>query len=84
VVDANGIFVPRAEDLIEFSVEGPGRIVNVDSGDNTDLAPFQTTRRRAFNGIVFANVKATANGKLTISAKAQGLLSNKVAVTSVR
>ena len=41
VVDQAGVMVPRAKNLIHFSITGPGEIVATDNGDATDLASFQ-------------------------------------------
>ena len=79
IVDANGITVPRADDLISFKVSGPGVIAAVDSGDTISHEPFQASERRAFQGECVAFVKATAAGKISVTATASGL--KKSAVT---
>jgi beta-galactosidase len=74
VVDAKGIPVPRADDLISFSVSGPGVIAAVDNGDNESHESFQASQRRAYLGQCVVFVKATKNsGQIEISAKAEGL-----------
>jgi beta-galactosidase len=74
IVDANGIEIPRANDLIAFKVSGPGVIAAVDNGDNASHELFQTDSRHAFQGECVAFVKATAaSGKITLSATAAGL-----------
>src|SRR6185436_12742366 len=45
IADANGVPVPAADDLISFDAKGAGSIVAVDSADNTDHDPLQTTKR---------------------------------------
>jgi beta-galactosidase len=53
----------------------------VDSADNTDHDPFQTTKRKAFKGRCLAYIKTDKTaGKLTVSASAEGLQSNKVTI----
>jgi beta-galactosidase len=37
VSDAEGLLVPRSNNLIQFSIEGPGEIVATDNGDQTDM-----------------------------------------------
>jgi beta-galactosidase len=74
VVDANGVLVPDADDLITFKVTGPGRIAAVDSGDNTSHEPFQASERRAHQGRCFAILKSSAQrGRITLVASAPGL-----------
>lgn len=79
VVDAQGIVVPRARNLIKFQLAGPGRIVAVDSGDNASIEPFQASQRRAYQGVSYAMVKATAAaGKIVVTAEAEGLQSGSI------
>lgn len=84
VVDASGNVVPRANDAITFSVDGPGEVVATDNGDQTDYTVFPSPQRDAFNGLALAIVRATAGdpGSLTISATADGLGPGTVAVVS--
>ncbi|CAN5373428.1 hypothetical protein BH20ACI1_BH20ACI1_24130 [soil metagenome] len=79
VVDKNGVIVPDADNLISFNAVGAGFIAAVDSADNTDISSFQDTKRKAFQGIVFAYVKANKNaGKIAISAQSGNLKSNSI------
>ena len=82
VVDANGVIVPSANDLINFVASGSGVIAAVDSGDNADHDPFQATKRTAFQGTCFGLLKATkSSGTITVTATAVGLSSNKIMIT---
>jgi len=81
VVDANGVVVPNASDLISFRVEGPGRIAAVDNGDLASHEPFQAAGRRAYQGRCFAVLKATApRGRVRLTASAAGLAAGSVNV----
>ena len=75
VLDADGLVCPRANPLIEFRVEGPGQIVATDNGDPTDMTPFPSHERKAFNGLALVIVKAKPEqtGKITLTAKSEGL-----------
>ena len=74
IVDANGIEVTRASDLIAFKISGPGVIAAVDNGDNGSHELFQTAARHAFQGECVAFVKAAAaSGKIALTATAAGL-----------
>jgi beta-galactosidase len=82
VVDANGIAIPNASDLISFKISGPGKIAAVDSADNSSHEPFQATERRAFHGRCQAIVKATAaRGSIVVTATAPGLSDGKITLT---
>ena len=84
VVDAHGVVVPSASDLITFSASGAGGVVAVDSGDNASHEPFQASRRRAYQGRCFAMLKATApRGRISVTATAAGLAPGTASVEAV-
>jgi beta-galactosidase len=75
ITDANGIRIPRANDLVSFSVSGPGEVVAVDNGDNASHEPFQAAVRHAYGGDCVAFMRATGNaGKIKLAASAEGLV----------
>ena len=81
VVDAHGVMVPHAANLVTFHVRGPGFIAAVDNGDNTSHESFQAEQRSAYQGRCIAFVKArTAEGDITVTASAPGLRSGTVSV----
>jgi beta-galactosidase len=84
VVDADGITVPRADDLVLFSITGPGVIACVDSGDTISHEAFQAGERKAFQGECVAFVKATAAGKISVRAKAAGLKDGALGFKAVK
>lgn len=73
--DQEGIPVPNASDLIEFSVEGPAELVATDNGDPTDMTAFHSVSRKAFNGMALAIVRPKAGmpGKIVVYAKVEGM-----------
>lgn len=75
VVDARGEVVPNASQLVKFSVSGPGEIAGVDNGDATSLLSFQGREMKAFSGqcLVILRSRAGENGKIELTAKADGL-----------
>lgn len=83
VVDANGVLVPEAVDLVSFTSSVPGAIVAVDSGNNASTELFQASERRAFQGRCFALVKAKSakNGPIVITASAPGLKADSIKLT---
>jgi beta-galactosidase len=85
ITDANGVETPRANDLISFTVSGPGEIVAVDNGDNSSHEPFQATKRHAFEGECVAYVRATAkSGKIKISASDLGLKTGSILIREMK
>lgn len=57
VVDADGIPVPNASDLLVFTVDGPAELVATDNGDPTDMVAFPSPERHAFSGRALAVVR---------------------------
>jgi beta-galactosidase len=85
IADRNGLTAPRAQNLIKFSIEGPGEIVATDNGDATDLVPFPSHERAAFNGLclVIVRGKAKHTGKITLRAEIASLQGASLTLSSV-
>ncbi len=74
VVDKDNIPVPHADNLVKFSVEGPGTIAGVDNGCQTSMEPFRADYRKAFNGKCLVVLKSgKEKGELKLSASSEGL-----------
>ena len=86
IEDKDKLLVPRSSNLIDFSLEGPGKIVATDNGDATSHVPFQAKSKNAYNGlclvIVAADKGATAPIKLTASSK--GLKGSSVTINILK
>ncbi|MBN1791587.1 MAG: DUF4982 domain-containing protein [Bacteroidales bacterium] len=84
ITDNEGLMVPRANNLIQFSIEGPGEILAIDNGDQTDMAAFTSHDRKAFNGLALAIVRADADkaGIITVTARSAGLKDARVIIVS--
>jgi beta-galactosidase len=81
VVDANGVTVPDASNLITFQISGPGRIAAVDNGDPMSHEAFVAMQRSAFRGHCLAIVKATGAGPITITASGANLPATSMEIT---
>lgn len=75
VVDKDGRTVPRATNLIQFSIDGPGEIVATDNGDPTNLVAFPSHEREAFSGLALVIVRAKPgkSGVIKVCATSPGL-----------
>jgi beta-galactosidase len=75
IEDRNKLLVPRSNNLVNFAIEGPGKIVAVDNGDATSHEPFQANYRKAYNGMCLVIVKADkgAKGSFNVKATSKGL-----------
>ena len=74
VVDANGVIVPNAENLVKFQFEGPGTIVGVDNGDPVSHESFKAPQRKAFHGKCLVVVQSGEKpGIVKLTASSEGL-----------
>ncbi len=67
VLDPEGLPVPTANNLIQFSIEGNGLIAGTDNGDPTDSNSLKKPRRNLFNGkalVVVQSAKKCGSVKL--------------------
>ncbi len=84
ITDRDGLAVPRANNLVRFTIEGPGDIVAVDNGDPTSHASFHAPECRAFNGLCLAIIRTRAGsgGEIRLRAESDGLEPAGVVVVS--
>jgi beta-galactosidase len=75
VADNDGLLISPSKHPITFEISGPGEIVATDNGDPTDMTVFSSHERKAFNGLALVIVKAKRGqtGKMTVTAKSEGL-----------
>ncbi len=79
VVDAKGVPVPKANNLLGFAVTGPAAIIGVGNGDPNSHEADKASQRSAFNGLACAIVQTKKEaGSVTITASAAGLKSGSV------
>lgn len=84
LLDKNGTRHPKAQNLIEFGIQGPGTIIAVGSSNPRSTESFRQPRRRAYQGRCLAIVKSSQRaGPITLHAASQGLESAEVAITSI-
>jgi beta-galactosidase len=78
VVDDHGVVVPSAANQVTFAVTGPGAVVAVDNQDITSHESFQANVRSAYQGRCVAIVRASAAGRIAVSATAASLKAGTV------
>jgi beta-galactosidase len=84
VLDKDGNFVPDADNLIHFKVEGPAEIIAVGNGDSATVEPFVADYRRAFNGkaLVVIRSKKGQAGVINVGAYSKELNIKTISIRS--
>lgn len=88
IIDSEGREVPTANNMIRFSINGPGRIIGVGNGDPSSHEPDQCMdgawQRSAFNGKCQVIVQSTKQpGVIQFEASAAGLWSGSTDIITV-
>jgi beta-galactosidase len=74
VLDARGIPVPHADNMVTCQVEGDARVIGTDNGSQVSHEPFTTNYRKAFNGKCLFVVQAGRHdGEAGLTFTAEGL-----------
>ena len=75
MLDKDGNFCPLAENLINFSIDGPVEIAAVGNGNPLSLEPFQAEYRKLFYGkaMLIIRSKEGQAGKVTVRASCDGI-----------
>ncbi|MCH5598245.1 DUF4982 domain-containing protein [Niabella ginsengisoli] len=83
ITDTQGTLVPEADNLVQFSIEGPGKIIGVENGDITDFSPMKASQRKAFNGKCLVMIQATNQpGKIRLKAVSDQLVPKEMEIIS--
>lgn len=76
ILDKDGNLVPKADNLINFKIDGEAFIAGVDNGNPISHEPFKANYRKTFNGLALAIIQSKEKaGKVTVTATAEGLQS---------
>ena len=84
VVDARGVTVPAAQQLLHFSVQGTGELIATDNGSVTDHRPFASPDRQPRDGNAVALVRGAGEGHFTVRVSAKGLKPGVIALQARR
>lgn len=72
--DKEGVFVANANNRVNVTVTGAGRLIGLDNGDSTDYDEYKGTSRRLFSGRLLAIIGATdKSGEVKVKVNSKGL-----------
>lgn len=85
VLDAQGNIVPTADNLIKFDIQGNGKLIGVDNGNQRDTNPFKIAQRNAYNGHAYGVIQSNRTpGQVTVTVTAEGLKGASVTINGVK
>jgi beta-galactosidase len=83
ILDDKGTIAPNANNEINFSLKGNGKIVGVCSGDPVSHEPYKGTKHTALAGKCLVIVQSgDQSGRLELTAKANGLKQSTIVITA--
>ena len=83
LADSKGVKNPKAENLIQFKIEGAGTIVGVGNANPLSVESYQSPQRKAWQGRCMVIVKANKQrGSIKLTASAEGLKPASLSITS--
>jgi beta-galactosidase len=81
VVDSAGELNPHSRHLVNYQLDGPGKIRVIDNGDLADRSPYGSNSKEIRKGKQLLILQAGSEpGDLVVSASAEGLRSSKVKI----
>jgi beta-galactosidase len=83
IKDDKGRVVPTANNLIKFTIEGPGKIIGTGNGNPTSKEPDKASQRMAFNGYCLVLVQSEKQaGIIKLKAASETLKGQEIIIKS--
>ena len=83
IKDDKGRIVPTANNLVKFSIEGPGHIIGTGNGNPTSYEPDKASQRIAFNGYCLVLVQSDKTaGEIKVIASSETLKGQDIRIKS--
>jgi len=81
IKDAKGRVAPTADNLVQFLIEGPGKIIGTGNGNPSSHEPDKATQRMAFNGYCLVMVQSDKQaGQIKLKATSETLKSSELVI----
>ncbi|ETZ19217.1 sugar-binding domain-containing protein [Pedobacter sp. V48] len=85
IIDENGHVVPDADNLIQVKVNGTGRLIGLDNGNQVDHTAMKDSQRKTFNGLALAVLQSTNKiGEIQIEVSAPNLKTASARIVTQR
>jgi beta-galactosidase len=81
IKDSKGRVVPVADNLVTFSIAGPGKIIGTGNGNPSSHEPDKASQRKAFNGYCLVLVQSYKQaGEIRLKATSQTLKGDELVI----
>jgi beta-galactosidase len=81
IKDEKGRVVPIANNLVKFSIEGPGKIIGTGNGNPTSYEPDKACQRMAFNGYCLVLVQSDKMaGEIRLKSSSETLKGSEIVI----
>ncbi len=83
IKDAKGRVVPTANNLVKFSIEGPGKIIGTGNGNPSSHEADKASQRMAFNGFCQVLIQSDKQvGQIRLKVTSQSLESSEIFIVT--
>ncbi len=83
ILDEAGNICPRADNLVEFQVNGVAELFAVGNGNPISIESYQASHRKAFNGLCLAIVRSDGhNGEISFEASSEGIEGHQLSLSA--
>jgi hypothetical protein len=82
LLDENGVPAILADNLLTCSIEGPGKLLSMEAGDNSDMGNYRDNRQRVFMGRMIVYVEASGEGEIQVGFSSPWLKTQTIKLSS--
>jgi len=83
LLDDKGVRNPKAEDLVKFEIEGPGKIIGVGNTNPISTESYQASERKAWQGRCLVVIRSEQNnGKIVLKASSDNLKQSSIVISA--
>ena len=80
VVDENNLRIINSDLPVTVQISGNGELLGLENGNLSDNTPYSSSHRNTFEGRMIAYVRRIGDGKIELSAYADGLPKEKIII----
>lgn len=83
-VDDKKQWVPGASQEVTVTIDGPGRLIGLESGDLSSHEDYKASKRKLYKGRLLAYIQATAPGAIKVTVTAPGVTAQTLQFNAVQ